>query len=647
MQSTRAQNSGLEDSEAAATLESLRQELSRAEQELGNLRTEAAVRAAVDNAPADDGSKTVAQQVHEQVDTIRTDLDQQHAERIQQAEDQFKQRAERMKTQLTKLLTERKDQIRQDLETEHKNALERLAAEHRAEIERLNAQHQQEMGQVKQEAESRFEQAKQQWAAESGAQTPNPNALDMAKPVEQWNVPEPQLRELVRISPVIQGILRSNISTLVKKTREELERTAEANMTEAIAKADKEKEQAVTMEAQRQKVKLSMAEGKVRTITAKIEVVQKAATETPQRPVGEVWEVAKVAKPGPVMAPTAPAQASPAVQPTASTTQPNQVGATAATPTRAAPQSTVPSQQQQTPQNPFAQVSTPQSQPTPTGFPPQAPSQPFGSQNAVQTQQSPQQAQPPQQPASFNPFAGAAAVPPTQSGLPRPISAGRPGDGSQLINTAAPSIPGVVEGAQQQHQQQPPTANTRGGSGSSLPRKPSQGQPGFGAGTGPGALRGLMGQGQGGQSMLPRAPGATGRGMNNFGQQNQTSGGPQSPTTSPNQGGPAQPQQQMQQSTRGQSIGRGRARGRGKRGGGGGGAGGEGGGQHSDQGGHSQQNMVETSGSGGLNASAKQFIPGSGNNKRQRDDNNAGDGGAAAGGGRGGKRQRGGTGGGN
>ncbi|KAI9885371.1 MAG: hypothetical protein M1823_002843 [Watsoniomyces obsoletus] len=629
LKSTHAQNAELEDSEAAAVLENLRQELSKAEQELESLRTEAAVRAAVNNAPADDGSKTVAQQVQEQVDTIRIDLDQRHAERVQKVEETFKQRAERMKTQLTKVLNERKDQIRQNLEAEHRNALERLTAEHRAEMERLQTQHQQELAQLKQEAGSRFEQAKQQWAVESGAQTAaNPDALDMQKPVEQWNVPEPQLRELVRISPVIQGILRSNISTQVKKTKEELERATEAKVNEVMAKADKEKEQAVTMEAQRQKVKLSMAEGKVRAITAKIEVVQKAATESPQQPVGEVWEVAKVAKPGPVMAPTGQAQPSPAPQ------QQSATGGTTSTPTKAAPQSNVPSQQQQTPQNnPFAQVSTPQSQPTPVGF---VPSQPFGSQQGVQSQQNSPQVPPPQQQStSFNPFAGAAAAPQTQSGLPRAIPA------SQPMNANGQ---GMNEGSQQQSSPQlPSTANIRGGS--NLPRKPS----GFGAGTGPGALRGLMG---GPQSMLPRRGGMN---SNSFGQQqNQTAGGgPQSPsTTSPNQG---QQPQQLQQNTRGQSIGRGRARGRGKRGGGGANTGGGDGNQQQHhpehQGGQGPQGqgqgMTEGSGSGGgLNASAKQFIPGSGNNnnnKRQRDDNNVGEG-SIAGGGRGGKRQRGGAG---
>ena len=40
-------------------------------------------------------------------------------------------------------------------------------------------------------------------------------------------------------------------------------------------------------------LRIGMTENKFRAASAKIEVVQKAATDTPERPVGEVWAVAE------------------------------------------------------------------------------------------------------------------------------------------------------------------------------------------------------------------------------------------------------------------------------------------------------------------------------------------------------------------
>jgi len=79
------------------------------------------------------------------------------------------------------------------------------------------------------------------------------------------------------------------------------------------AKLDKDK--AVNMETMKQKAKLGMAENQARAAKAKLEIVETAAKDTPQRPVIEVWEIAKVAKPAPVVAPPTPAKAAAAPAP--------------------------------------------------------------------------------------------------------------------------------------------------------------------------------------------------------------------------------------------------------------------------------------------------------------------------------------------
>jgi len=54
--------------------------------------------------------------------------------------------------------------------------------------------------------------------------------------------------------------------------------------------------------------KLSMAQNQGRIANAKLEVVKKAAEETPEKAVAEVWEVAKIAKPPPPARPAPPAK---------------------------------------------------------------------------------------------------------------------------------------------------------------------------------------------------------------------------------------------------------------------------------------------------------------------------------------------------
>jgi nucleoprotein TPR len=54
------------------------------------------------------------------------------------------------------------------------------------------------------------------------------------------------------------------------------------------------------MESKKSALKINMSENKVRIASGKLEIVQKAAEETPQKAVVEVWEEAKNYKPPPV-----------------------------------------------------------------------------------------------------------------------------------------------------------------------------------------------------------------------------------------------------------------------------------------------------------------------------------------------------------
>ncbi|KAI9825445.1 MAG: hypothetical protein M1832_001175 [Thelocarpon impressellum] len=523
-------------------LEELQRELAEAQNEVESLKTTAAVNS-MSTASGDDDTRTIAEKVEE----IRADLEARHSERIKTAEEQYKRKADQMRTQLNKALKDSKEQIReltqQQLEAEHKQAVEQLTAAHAEELRVLSVRHGEEMERVKKEA---AEQVADATPATTSDVKNEEQPAQAEKPVGEWVLTDAQARELVGTNVTMRSILRSNIATQMKKIREENEERVKERLDEEKARAEKEKQQAVAMAEQRQKVKLSMAEGKARSFGAKVEVVQKAATDTPERAVSEVWEIAKAVKP----APTAVPQAAQIQKPeTADTIQPG-------------------------------------GSPGPGTFGQPTPLQPRQS-NAS----SPASTFSPGQP-GINPGSTAQT-----SALPASPSAIAPSVQQPQVSPASapPAAP------QQQLQQPHVPAAGRQGANSSLPAKPQQN-----AGTGPGALRSLMGQGQ---SAIPRGGAAGGRGRGGRGGQ-----APQAQTQNQAQNVNAAQRGGNAQSNlpRGGGRGRGGQAGRGLQ-------------TANLPPAHAQQQNSPGGGRGGLNAGARQFVPGpggvgGGTNKRQRDE---------------------------
>ncbi|KKK19554.1 nuclear pore complex protein [Aspergillus ochraceoroseus] len=153
---------------------------------------------------------------------------------------------------------------------------------------------------------------------------------------------ESQAKELVSKNETIRMIIRNNIRTMLAKEKEKQETqqaqqaqqvqptqpTPEAlaameqkfnDEREALKKAHEEGmeekiKSAVELSDKKSLARISMLDSRCRTAQAKIEVVQKAAAETPQKAVVEVWEIAKVARAPPVQAQT-PKAAVPAATP--------------------------------------------------------------------------------------------------------------------------------------------------------------------------------------------------------------------------------------------------------------------------------------------------------------------------------------------
>ncbi|QKX63321.1 uncharacterized protein TRUGW13939_10491 [Talaromyces rugulosus] len=307
---------------------------------------------------------------------------------------------------------------------------------------------------------------------------------------------ESQVKDLVANNEVIKGIIKRNIQTQVNKVKAQMQQqeaqiqAATGPSPEAVAEleqkfaeererlkrasdqaTDEKVKSAVELNDKKSAVKISMLEQRAKVAMAKIVVVQKAASETPEKPVREVWEIAKDVKPPPAT-PAKPPVATPqkstpatqgqAVQPVAPAAAAPPPATPAApqtpTPNAAAPspfaaiQQNQPVQQQPAPPNPFAAIQQNQTQPqtTPNPFAQSqqttassfaAIQQPQQQQQTAQTPQAqPNQPVPQNQPVALpgkpqpanNVGTGPAALKALQSGLPIPRGRGGPGaDGQQ------------------------------------------------------------------------------------------------------------------------------------------------------------------------------------------------------------------------
>jgi len=319
-------------------LDKLKQDLATAQQEVETLRANATSTdpATATNAEPAEGEKSVADQVAEEVTKLRTQFEQQHELAKKQLEDDHSQRIENLKASLSKKLREEKEKIREEVRTqltaEHDAVLHKLRDEHDAALSKLKEDHQAEIEKLTKEGGAAVARAE-------GNTPVKPESTSEELPTEE------QMLQLMKTNQRIKGIFNNNVNKRVGQETEKLKVTlAEkdeemAKLKEAqgvatdsqeveelrkkIATLEEEKKEvvrhsaAVEQESKKAKVQVNM----LGIVQAKLTVVRKAAVDTPEKPVKEVWEVADKAKPapksgGPILASTAsPASSSPALKP--------------------------------------------------------------------------------------------------------------------------------------------------------------------------------------------------------------------------------------------------------------------------------------------------------------------------------------------
>ena len=572
-------------------VEKLRQDLAQAQQEAESLRASASVNASLGNLSTEDYEKPLSEQLTEQVEEIRAELESRHKERVAQLEETFTTRTNGMKAQLNNKLNEGKEKYRQAIAAEHEQAIEKLKSNHEQELESLKVRHRDEIDELKRHEESRFSQFRDNWVSEHPGTHDGASDVkavpQLPKPITEISDEEAKL--LVQSSNYVRGVLRTNVSKQVEaakqlisaQLKEEHEKDLAEKLVEAQMKANTSKEQAVSMETKKNYLKVNMADNKFKIAQAKVEVVQRAAKDTPSKPVTEVWDIVKDIK-----APSAPVQPQPAKD--------------------------VAALQQTAPSNVFGQtMAFGQTNPTlkdtqlpgqlpaatssfgkPTSF--GKPSFPTKANPSVQPSAPPQSSQAQgQNGASASPFKKSSPGP---NGEAQPQMA--PGDIPQGPASQQAGSASSQTNQARSRQKSPNASSSKQAQGTSnspqqaqskvgAPQRPAQSASNPFSGTGPAALRGLQ------QSSLPIARGGANRGGGNQRGRGQARGGPQSIDTSRIQG---------------QAQGRGSPQGR--------------------------NSPVSAS----LNAAAKQFVPG---NKRPREENSEGQQGDSGNG----KRIRGGAGG--
>ncbi|RFU28838.1 hypothetical protein B7463_g7500, partial [Scytalidium lignicola] len=244
----------------------------------------------VNSALSDEERKSLEDRVAEAEAKVK-EQEERAAKIEEQMEATLKARSDKMKTALNKKLAESRESAKAQLEAEYNLRLEQekqiWLAENKPAIP----------------PETPKGQPKETETAPSGTpstpsqKTPGGTSFDVN------SLSDADVRNLLSTNPTIKSILATNLKKKLEvetqKIKEEQEKRTADKLAEAQKKAENAKVQAVLMEGKKSALKLNMMDNKNKIAAAKLQVVETAATDTPDKPVAEVWEIAKSARPPP------------------------------------------------------------------------------------------------------------------------------------------------------------------------------------------------------------------------------------------------------------------------------------------------------------------------------------------------------------
>lgn len=219
------------------------------------------------------------------------------------------QKAADIEARISSIVKERSDRMKETLNNRLRDSKAKLEEEFKGKSEDLKL---------------KFEQEKQIWLAENsstaqpGEQPPStpakteppagglPTTPSTNGPVDLSHLDDASVRSFLASNATVKSIIAANIKKKVESEQAKTVADYEAKIVSA-------REQAQLLESKKSTLRINMFENKLRQAQAKIGVVETAAKETPQKPVVEVWEVAKTTVPPPAT-PAAGARPTPARQ---------------------------------------------------------------------------------------------------------------------------------------------------------------------------------------------------------------------------------------------------------------------------------------------------------------------------------------------
>jgi nucleoprotein TPR len=235
-----------------------------------------------------------------------------------------------------KEIEENQEAIVKERSDKMKTALNNKIKEKNAQMEQEREQMRNEVTKQREDWRLQLEQERKIWEAEQiSAKPPGTPAQQTAPapapatpgtpatiPASLDGMSDADVRKFVSTNQTVKEIITNNVRHKVaeatRKVKEECEQShiSKSEHDQKITQARAESQKLAESKAN---VRVNMAQNRLRNTDAKLHVVEVAATETPEKPVGEVWEVAKVAKPAPLPPKPKPVTASPSTTPAANT----------------------------------------------------------------------------------------------------------------------------------------------------------------------------------------------------------------------------------------------------------------------------------------------------------------------------------------
>ncbi|QIW99408.1 hypothetical protein AMS68_004926 [Peltaster fructicola] len=305
----------IDENEAGNALAQAQRELADAKGEIARLQADGAEsKPSAQILVAEDGEVIDAAA---EVTKLRAEMQEQHSLALKQAEEAAELRIAKMRSNLQRQLQEGRAQIQEEtraaLITEHSVELANVRKEYEQQIKAMQEAHAAELERLAKDAQA------------AGV----PSTTTVGKSTADTEYSDEFINNLIKTNQRVRTVMQNSMRKAVSKETETLTASLavkdaelaklreapvqpgevssnqeviakhESELREALDKAKLDKEAAVRQAQENAEKKAAVQLSQRNIAQAKIAAVSKAANDTPTRPVGEVWEEAKKAKPVP------------------------------------------------------------------------------------------------------------------------------------------------------------------------------------------------------------------------------------------------------------------------------------------------------------------------------------------------------------